>query len=81
MTLTASHSFIRPDSFKGRPVPLRNYGKRPGEIIPDSGYRPIANYTVKKRLAVFPSPAGTSLTKLSLAGNNLINPGQEEVDK
>jgi hypothetical protein len=30
-------------------------------------------YTVKKRLAVFPSPAGMSdmsLTKLSLAGNN-----------
>ncbi len=25
----------------------------------------------KKRLAVFPSPAGVSLTKLSLAGNNL----------
>jgi hypothetical protein len=25
-------------------------------------------YTVKKRLAIFPSPAGTSLTKLSLAG-------------
>ncbi len=33
-----------------------------------------AKYTVhcKKRLAVFPSPAGMSLTKLSLAGNNLI---------
>jgi len=30
----------------------------------------------KKRLAVFPSPAGMSLTKLSLAGNNLIIPGQ-----
>ncbi len=27
---------------------------------------------VKKRLAVFPSPAGMSLTKLSLAGNNLM---------
>jgi hypothetical protein len=26
----------------------------------------------KKRLAVFPSPAGVSLTKLSLAGNNLF---------
>ncbi len=32
----------------------------------------------KKRLAVFPSPAGMSLTKLSLAGNNLIIPGQTE---
>jgi hypothetical protein len=30
----------------------------------------------KKRLAVFPSPAGMSLTKLSLGGNNLIIPGQ-----
>ncbi len=28
----------------------------------------------KKRLVVFPSPAGMSLTKLSLAGNNLIIP-------
>ncbi len=27
-------------------------------------------YTVKKRLAIFPSPAGISLTKLSLAGIN-----------
>jgi hypothetical protein len=28
-------------------------------------------YTVKKRLAVFPSPAGMTLTKLSLGGDNL----------
>jgi hypothetical protein len=27
-------------------------------------------YTVKKRLGIFPSPAGMSLTKLSLAGND-----------
>jgi hypothetical protein len=39
------------------------------------------NYTLKKRLAVFPSPAGMSLTKLSLAGNNLILPGQGEFGK
>jgi hypothetical protein len=32
----------------------------------------------KKRLAVFPSLAGMSLTKLSLAGTNLIIPGQGE---
>jgi hypothetical protein len=32
----------------------------------------------KKRLAVFPSPDGMSLTKLSLAGNNLIIPGHGE---
>jgi hypothetical protein len=30
----------------------------------------------KKRLAVFPSPGGMSLTKLSLAGNDLIISGQ-----
>jgi len=29
--------------------------------------------TVKQRLAIFPSPAGMSQTKLSLAGNNQIN--------
>ncbi len=32
----------------------------------------------KKRLAVFPSPAGMSLTKLSLARNNRIIPLQGE---
>ncbi len=30
----------------------------------------------KKRFAIFPSPAGMSLTKLSLDGNNLIIPAQ-----
>jgi hypothetical protein len=32
----------------------------------------------KKRLAVFPSPAGMSLAKLSPAGNNSIIPGPGE---
>jgi hypothetical protein len=32
----------------------------------------------KKGLAVFPSPAGMSLIKLSLGGNNLIFPAQGE---
>jgi hypothetical protein len=32
----------------------------------------------KNRLAIFPSPAGISLNKLSLSGNNLIIPGQGE---
>jgi hypothetical protein len=32
----------------------------------------------KKGLAVFPSPAGMSLTKLFLGGNNLIFPAQRE---
>ncbi len=35
----------------------------------------------KKRLVVFPSPGGMSLTKLSLAGTNLIIPGQGEFGK
>jgi hypothetical protein len=30
----------------------------------------IGELALKKRLAVFPSPAGMSLTKLSLDGNN-----------
>ncbi len=35
----------------------------------------------KKRLMVFLSPAGMSLTKLSLAENNLIIPGLGEFGK
>jgi hypothetical protein len=35
----------------------------------------------KKRLAVFLSPAGMSLTKLSLAGKYYIIPGQGEFGK
>jgi hypothetical protein len=33
-------------------------------------------YTVKKGLAVFPSPVGMSLIKLFLGGNNLVFPSQ-----
>ncbi len=33
---------------------------------------------LKKKIIFFPSPAGMSLTELSLAGNNLIIPGQGE---
>ncbi len=36
----------------------------------------VANDHYKKSLAVFPAPAGMSLTKLSLAGNKLIIPSQ-----
>ncbi len=32
----------------------------------------------KKRFVIFPSPAGVSLTKLSVAGNDLVIPGQGE---
>jgi hypothetical protein len=38
------------------------------------------NYTVKK-VIVFPVPSRDSLIKLSMAGNNLIIPCQEELDK
>jgi hypothetical protein len=41
--------------------------------------RKLASTHRKKRLPTFPSPAGMSLTKLSLAGNNLIIPAQEAV--
>ncbi len=36
----------------------------------------IGEYTVKKGLTIFPSPAGMSLTELSLGGNNLNIPAQ-----
>ncbi len=37
------------------------------------------NMHSKKRLMIFPSPAGMSLTKLSLAGKNLIIPARESL--
>ncbi len=40
------------------------------------GEKPFPQIHCKKRLAIFPSPTGMSRTKLSLAGNNLIIPGQ-----
>ncbi len=40
-----------------------------------------SHYTVKKRLAVFPSPAGMSLTELSLAGNNDVPAGDGKFSK
>jgi hypothetical protein len=46
-------------------------GRGGGERIPFSIH-------CKKRISFFPSPAGMSLTKLSLVGNNLILPGQED---
>jgi hypothetical protein len=47
-----------------------------GEGGGDQDYH--TSHTVKKRFAVFPSPARMSLTKLSLAGKNLIITGQGE---
>jgi hypothetical protein len=38
----------------------------------------VRAYTVKKRFAIFPSPAGMSLIKLTLDGTNLILPAQGE---
>jgi len=37
--------------------------------------------TVQKSVAVFPSPAGMSLTKLSLALNNLPSPSSRKFDQ
>jgi hypothetical protein len=48
---------------------------------PSTGTSVRGTCTVKKRLAIFPFPAGMSLTKLSLAGNNLIFLGQGESDR
>jgi hypothetical protein len=42
-----------------------------------SRYNPVGLHC-KKRISSFPSPAGISLTKLFLARNNLIIPGQGE---
>ncbi len=39
----------------------------------------ITTHHCKKRLAVFPSPAGMSLTKLSLDGNDLFFPGPDSL--
>ncbi len=51
--------------------------ERPCEKIP---FQIVINYSLhcKKRLAIFPSPAGMSLTKLSLAGNKLY-PAKESL--
>jgi hypothetical protein len=38
----------------------------------------VINVHCKKRLSIFPSPAGMSLTKLSLAWKKQIIPGQGE---
>jgi hypothetical protein len=47
-------------------VPRNTYGLRENLF-----YVKDREHTVKKRFAIFPSPAGLSLTKLSVAGNNL----------
>ncbi len=48
---------------------------------PDQDLVPEQVHTVKKRLAIFPSTAGMSLTKLSQAGKIIIIPGQGEFGK
>jgi hypothetical protein len=44
--------------------------------VPEGGQTQLLKLHCKKKLAVFLSPAGMSFTKLYLAGNNLIFPGQ-----
>jgi len=52
---------------------------RPVEVHVGSERSGQRNHTVSKGLVVFPSPAGMSLTKLSLAGNNVPNPSPWKV--
>ncbi len=52
-----------------------------GQGIARFGEGESCGYTVKKRLAAFPSPAAMSHIKLSLARNHLIIPGQGEFGK
>jgi hypothetical protein len=42
------------------------------------GYLEVKLHCKKRFTKIFPSPAGMSLTKLSLAGNNLIIPDRRE---
>jgi hypothetical protein len=51
------------------------------KLLSESRYDPERKIHCKKMLAISPSPAGLSLTKLSLAGKNLIIPGQGEFGK
>jgi hypothetical protein len=48
-------------------------------MIPSQARRSLKRYYTVKKLSFFPSPAGMSLTNLSLAGNNLIIPGQGDM--
>jgi hypothetical protein len=56
-------------------IPILGYKSA---LIRPLGLSLIQPYTGKKRFEIFLSPAGMSLTKLSLAGNNLIIPAQGE---
>ncbi len=61
-------------------TPRQGQGHKPqeqhGQHRPGTGGSKIIH--CKKGLAVFPSQAGMSLTKLFLGGNNLIVPAQGE---
>jgi hypothetical protein len=60
---------------KGKRTDLQNnrrmMGRNVGKVVVTLRTRGKVGYTVK-RLSVFPSPVGMSLTKLFLSGNNLI---------
>jgi hypothetical protein len=54
-------------------------GERPIRVIGvEDGGTLNPGVHCKKRLAIFPWPAGMSLNKLSMAGKKLISPGQGE---
>ncbi len=64
---------------RGRGARLRTRARGcGGRLSLGAGHAILQQVHCKKRLAGFPSPAGMSLTEFSLAGNNLINPGQGE---
>jgi hypothetical protein len=49
------------------------------KLLTAKPFNPRKRLHCKKRLAIFLSPAGRSLTKPYLAGNNFIIPGQERL--
>ncbi len=74
-TVTAAYSFlVRGKGFSHDVMYFWIGGN--SDCVRDEICRHLLN--CKKRLAIFPSPAGMSLIKLPLAGNNVIVPGQGE---
>ncbi len=55
------------------------YSANKTPLISYNQTEPTSGLHCKKRLAVFQSPAGMSLTKLSLTGSNLIIPIRESL--
>ncbi len=69
------HSFTKQLLVTQLSVPLRTYWE---QLLTLWAITRVPQLHCKKSLSFFPSPAWMSLTKLPLAGNNLIIPGQGE---